>query len=93
MTATHEQVADKFREIIRDWHTPEQVETIDLRNRFEEDPGVCHSHDFCDANMAMMEAMESFDIPVFDETGHINNDTCLFWGLSWDIASKKGFAE
>ena len=34
------------------------VEIVE-RNRREPDPNICHTHDFCDANMVMFEAFEA----------------------------------
>src|SRR3989304_4399232 len=35
----------KFREVVK-------------RNKLEKDKGICHSHDFCDANMVMQDALK-----------------------------------
>jgi len=50
-------------------------------NADETNPMVCHSHDFCDANMVMLAAFESegLDIPETDEDERA-------WGLVWDRA-------
>ena len=50
-----QRLADDFSRIIRDWLTSEELAEVLLRNRNRE-PGVCATHDFCDANVAMEEA-------------------------------------
>lgn len=54
-TAT--QIAIAFCHQLQDWisdHLPEVVR----RNGDETNDGICHTHDFCDANMAMDAAFE-----------------------------------
>lgn len=51
-----EQLARKFSDKIAMTHTSEECELIIKRNREEDDPHICHSHDFCDANELMMMA-------------------------------------
>lgn len=88
-TPTAEQVAAKFSEILRGWLTPEQMEQVVERNRAEKSPGVCHSHDFCDANMAMLGAFEALGVPDPD----VDDPAVLkLWSDAWDIAFKNEFA-
>ena len=57
-------------------------------NREEpEGSGVCHSHDFCDANMTMLAATEEIGLDL----DHENNADAALWGKAWDIAAKSGF--
>lgn len=53
-------IAKAFADVLGDWLTANQWAEMQRRNaspnRVE---GVCHSHDFCDSNMAMAEAFES----------------------------------
>jgi len=37
----------------------ENMKSVIARNHFETNPGICHTHDFVDANMMMMNAIES----------------------------------
>src|SRR5687768_5328662 len=55
---TPQKVADAFSAIIREWLTAEELEEVVKRNKVRSHPSVCHSHDFCDANVAMSEAFE-----------------------------------
>lgn len=50
-------LAKKFSTILREWLTEEEMSAVIERNRADGYPtNICHSHDFCDANMAMDEA-------------------------------------
>ena len=57
-------------------------------NRAETRKGICHTHDFCDANQVMLDAMDEV-IPGFsleDDNGRISViDT------AWTLASKADF--
>lgn len=47
-------------QIVRNYtNTQAGVIYIRLRNAREEDPRICHSHDVCDANQAMIDAMQT----------------------------------
>ena len=64
------------------------------RNRFEMDSGVCHSHDFCDANMVMDQAFTNVMGRETDVCDGINdaNDTQI-WNRAWDMAKYHLFYE
>jgi hypothetical protein len=53
-----QRLADELSRIIRDWLRPDDLLEVLSRNRTLE-PGVCATHDFCDANVAMEEAFTS----------------------------------
>jgi len=55
MTNAQERIADAFADILRNWLTANQWVEMQTRNVDYSD-GVCASHDFCDANMAMAQA-------------------------------------
>lgn len=81
----------------RDLNAFEVAEAIIL-NREEQSPGVCHSHDHCDANMAMEEALKSFGLDVFTPEYDENAESPLdekvadLWNEAWDIAKASEFA-
>lgn len=62
------------------------IEVIEL-NRRETNKGVCHSHDFCDANMTMARAMERCGINPEVE----NEDVVRLWNAAWELAVKDEF--
>lgn len=55
------------------------------RNAKETDPHICHSHDYCDANMAMAEAFKAITgrEPDGDDADDADN---ILWSKAWDIA-------
>lgn len=54
------QVAAKFVAILKEWLTPEQFALAQRLNKIEGNLNVCHMHDFTDANMALLEAFQTF---------------------------------
>ena len=62
------------------------LDTVRERNRQETSPGVCHTHDFCDANEVMALAFHTVVGRPFDA----DTDGPL-WELSWFDASQKNF--
>lgn len=44
---------------LREWHDDSQWAAMRHANAIETDKGICHSHDFCDANEAMIHAFET----------------------------------
>jgi hypothetical protein len=68
---------DKMREVVR-------------MNAAEADGRICHSHDFCDANQIMLDAMTKLGFELDDgkDGGENNNDGI---NLAWDIAKENSF--
>jgi hypothetical protein len=60
---TAEQLATEFVDELRDQLTPAEFAEVRKRNAAETNPLICHSHDFCDANMVMLDAIERLGIP------------------------------
>jgi hypothetical protein len=83
------EIAKMFcRLLIRDVG-PFLVEAVQ-RNRDEESPGVCHTHDFCDANMTMAEAMQAHGL-MADKTVPLGDQDNDVWNEAWDLAKKAEF--
>ena len=78
------QLTGEFITIINNWIVPEDLDIVRKRNREETDPMVCHTHDFCDANMAMEEAIENLSMTSLPDCDKLRDD-------AWDIAKKRGF--
>lgn len=85
-------IAFRFRGVLREWLTPQELAEADTRNRAETDPGICHSHDHCDANMAMADAFEAvMGRGLFPEDGSgMSEADCILWNAAWDIAKAAG---
>ena len=49
-------IAEVFAAIVREWLTAAEFAEMRRLNAAETEPNVCHSHDYCDANIAMDEA-------------------------------------
>ena len=84
-TAT--QIAGKFSELLQAELTPSELQEARELNKTEEDSNVCHSHDFCDANMVMHEAFGTFGIDPLDDLDKWSN----LWNSAWSLAKKYEF--
>jgi len=77
---TAKELARKFDEILRTHVKPAEYGTILRLNRVYRE-NECASHDYCDANMTMLEAMRAFGIT---EEEALENDQCiLLWNQAW----------
>ena len=95
-----ERVAREFSAVLLEWLGKDGLETTVENNRTQTDPLICHSHDTCDANMAMLEAFETImeREPYMDsdeEEGlatraHIDADWALM-SSAWDMAKAAEF--
>lgn len=89
-------VAKHFCAVLREWLTAEQMQQIVKANLIEKingNPNICHTHDYCDANMAMVAAFNRVaGLPDRDETmvDAMLEDTDTF-NEAWAIASKADF--
>ena len=85
-------VAKTFGGRLAEYLSPEEMAKAIKRNRSERDPKyqimVCHSHDFCDANMAMLEAMEANG---YVELMPLDDGYSSVWRKAWSIAVKQDF--
>ena len=88
MSAEVTRLARAFAGVLAEWLTPEELAEIDRQNATAA-PGVCHSHDVCDANEAMGEAFKR--LYGRDPAPGSSEDAAL-WGEAWDIARLGGFA-
>lgn len=93
-SATILKVARRFAERIAENIEPDDLDEIDERNRREADKSICHSHDFCDANVHMQMA-------IMAVTGGLDAGARLtepeqskvhrLWQSAWDKAKSLGF--
>ncbi len=82
--------------VLNDWLTPEQIAEANELNAAETNSSVCHSHDYCDANMAMHKACCTWEDPL--TTGVPDTDNALMseawhncWDAAWTLAKDAGF--
>lgn len=85
---TTQQLATEFGNVLRQWLPPEEVHDVNTRNMSEPDSSVCHSHDFCDANMAMTQAWQNLTGAEFDPMNDADSAT---FNAAWRIAKADGF--
>lgn len=90
-----DRLAVDFTRTLKRWLPLRDLREVRRRNKAETEANICHSHDFCDANMAMHEAF----IRVFkrnplddrgDEGGMSEADTAI-WNAAWDLAKRREF--
>lgn len=87
---TIDAAATRFREVIVDWLGHETCGEVDTRNKSYPE-SVCATHDFCDANMAMFEALTDLGHEVFNDEG-LSEDVTDLWNAAWTRAKEKGFS-
>lgn len=86
-----ETVATEFSKVLRTWLTPAEMSEVVRRNSEQKDPNICHSHDFCDANMAMDEALRNLRVDM-DAEGALQDDNLIdLWNASWGLAKSREF--
>jgi len=93
-------LAKAFGAIVRESFSRRDFRQILDRNRRETNPGVCHTHDFCDANMLMeaafIETMGREPLLPCDSDGTAETEArqeaeCVLWSDAWAIAGAAEF--
>lgn len=79
------EMAKSFSKKLVECHRAEQMVDIIISNRHEENEGVCHSHDYCDANMIMAEVFDENNLSMEDAKNY------QLWNEVWDLAKKNEF--
>lgn len=88
MNANH--LAIEFSRLLRLYLTGEAMMLVIERNRNEPVSGICHSHDFVDANVVMLEAWVNLGGTEFNALE--DTASALIWGKAWDIAQRTEFS-
>lgn len=86
---TVDELALEFCKELRATLTPEQMREVVARNTAETNPNVCHSHDFCDANMVLEAVFKRHDMSI-EQEGGLDRWADL-WNASWSLAKSRGF--
>ena len=89
---TPEALAKEFARVLRSWLNDDQWESMLRLNKKGRSPLICHSHDFCDANMAMDEAFKNLGVDQETQWGDdwaSNEEASALWNKAWDIAKTK----
>ena len=84
-----ELLAREFAHVLDDWLTPEQMRTVVGHAALG--TKTCASHDFCDANMAMLEAYLTLEeCDELEEVPDLTDVTDLF-NAAWSYAKRHLF--
>lgn len=87
-------IAEAFAEVMRQWLDSREWQLMRERNASQADSNVCHSHDFCDANMAMDAAFNGLGIPTclaFADDTPEHEEACKLWNDAWTLAKRLYF--
>jgi hypothetical protein len=79
----------EFSQELRDCLSPEQMAEVVECNRIETIRGVCHSHDFCDANMVLYAVFMRHDVDPVSEDGMERHGA--LWHQAWNLAESRAF--
>lgn len=82
---TPDQLSMEFCRILSKWLEPSEIREINRRNAQPEYAGCCASHDFCDPNQAMIDALEAFGLEFHPELFDLVD-------TAWDLANERQFA-
>jgi hypothetical protein len=84
-----EQLAREFSNSLKKILSKAEIVELVRRNREEISPNICHSHDFCDANMALHEVFMGHGMDIADEGGR--ERWGVIWDATWNLAKSKEF--
>lgn len=83
--------AKEFARVLHTWLTAEEMKKVVEDNRGES-KSICHSHDFCDANMAMDEAFTNLGLTMWDENDDgLSDEGTDLANAAWSLAKEKEF--
>jgi hypothetical protein len=82
-------IAAQLSTILNGWLTPAELEEVRRRNiEPQQEPGICATHDFCNADEAMAQAF--WRVMRRDVDAASQTDVAL-WGAAWWIARSVEF--
>lgn len=76
-------LAQTFVQHLRDALSAEDYREMRRRNR-NAAPGICHSHDFLDANVVMAQAFRDNGL----DPDVSNDDVVALWNEAWEVAMR-----
>lgn len=80
MTIAVETLALEFSKGLRSYLTGAQMAEVVRLNDAEKSTGICHSHDYCDANIFLYEVFMKYGMNPVEDGG------LELWGALWDQA-------
>lgn len=92
----HVSLALAFATVLHEWLDEDEIKQVVERNGTEAYTDYCASHDFCDANMAMLEAIQTL-AGLTDDSAALNAQTegdpdNRLWNDAWSLAKEAGFS-
>jgi hypothetical protein len=89
-------VAREFSKVLHSWLSKEEMALVVARNAAQTDALICHSHDFCDANMAMAEAFSNLGLKTAADLSEGGENpewdaSVSLWNEAWGIAKAAQF--
>lgn len=91
-------LAKEFGNVLKEWLTTDQMESVIRSNQRDKNEPWCSSHDFCDANMAMDEAFQKVmqrEYVFFNddkpESEQENIDDTDLTNTAWALAKENDF--
>lgn len=88
-TAEAASLACEFAKVIREWLTLDQMEEVIALNGTSRYDKACATHNFCDANVAMEEAMITCGHRMDEDPD--TGGWGAIWNAGWDIAKRMNF--
>jgi hypothetical protein len=85
-------VAAEFAALLREDLSPREFKEMKARNAVQTDANICHSHDFCDANMVMDAALRAVLGDAAAYTSNLGNEddrVTKLWNAAWAIATPR----
>lgn len=89
MTTTIGTLPREFGKALRSLLPAEEMQEVVLRNQNESRPGICHSHDFCDANVVLHEVFLAHGMDIAVEGGR--DRWGEIWDSVWNVARSRDF--
>lgn len=80
-------VAHAFASLLGEALTDAQWKEMLERNRDEKQSGICHSHDYLDANEVMSSAVQLLGFKIYDDKGEMLDSTLAIWNAAWRYAT------
>lgn len=84
-------LADEFKLCVRKALTDEKLKAVDATNKLRAD-ATCATHDYFDANCAMMEAFKRLEMELDVLDVGMTDEEVQLWNDAWGIAKEEGFA-
>lgn len=88
-----ETLSDAFIRLMCEELTPHEMDLVRELNREETSRAVCHTHDFCDANMVMDAAVRDLGFEALVDRDDYGDDErfCETWNAAWSRAVGREF--